>query len=430
MNFQQGLSGLNATSRNLEVIGNNVANANTYGAKTSRAEFADMYANMVGGAGSSASGIGVRVATTSQLFTQGGISTTENPLDLAINGSGFFQVQDPSGNQLYSRNGQFKVDRDGFVVNNQSQKLQGYAADTSGTIIPTIIQPIQLPTAGIAPKATDEITMGLNLDSRGAITTPAAAPSINFDDPATYNNATSMSVYDATGKDVALTFYFQKSAVNAGTGDVTWDVYATANGSTVGGSAAAPTPVTQMVFPPNGAAPSSPAAPVTLNIPATSTTVGGVTTQTSQPINGISFDPLKSTQFSTGFGVTNLDQTGYAPGQLSGVQVEGDGVVRARYSNGKTMAVAQLELANFRNPQGLQPVGGNAWAATYTSGDALKGTPTSGNFGALQAGALEESNVDLTAELVNMITAQRQYQANAQTIKTQDGVLQTLVNLK
>lgn len=420
MGFQQGLSGLNASSHNLEVIGNNVANANTYGAKSSRAEFADMYANSMNGAGSNSIGIGVQLASVAQQFTQGNITATENPMDLAINGSGFFQVSDGKNPTMYTRNGQFKIDRDGFIVNNQKQKLLGYSANALGVIVPAQAAPIQLPTAGINPRATDSIRIEMNLDARAAVTAPAAG-GINFNDPTTYNNATSVTVYDAKGQDVALTYYFQKTATDQ------WNVYVTANGTSVNVDASGnPQPVTSVQFPPNGSKPTAPAAAVNLNVPSTTRTGGGVTL----PINGIQLDLTRATQYGATFGVTNLTQSGYAPGQLSSITIESTGIIMARYSNGQSKPAGQVEVASFRNPQGLQPMGGNAWSATYGSGNPIVGVPGNGNLGVLQSGALEDSNVDLTAELVNMITAQRTYQANAQTIKTQDQVLQTLVNLR
>jgi flagellar hook protein FlgE len=420
MSFQQGLSGLNATSKNLEVIGNNVANSNTFGAKASRAEFSDMYASAMNGAGTNSVGIGVALAAVSQQFTQGNISATGNPMDLAVNGGGFFQVTDGASPAVYTRNGQFKVDRQGYIVNNEMLRLVGYPADATGVIQPGNANALKLPSAGIAPQATREIELEMNLDSRSAITAPTAGPAIDFDDPKTYNSATSLTVYDALGQDIALTYYFQKSA-----GD-TWNVFVTANGSPISGTPAAPVASTTLVFPANGGAPSSPVGPVPIDIPVTTNAVGA----TTRPIVGVLLDMDDARQYGAPFGVTNLSQDGYAPGQLTGVSIEPNGVVMARYSNGQSKPAGQVEMATFRNPQGLQPLGGNAWANTYASGDPIVGVPGDGNLGVLQSGALEESNVDLTAELVAMMTAQRVYQANAQTIRTQDQVLQTLVQLR
>ena len=421
MSFQQGLSGLNATSQNLDVIGHNVANANTYGEKMSRSEFTDMYASAMNGVEGKTIGIGVSLSSVTQQFTQGGIETTSNALDLAINGTGFFQVNDGAGALSYTRNGQFKVDRDGFVVNTKLQKLVGYQADANGVILSGKADSLHMPTAGLKPVASSRIKMELNLDARSAVTQPAASPLIDFADPKTYNNATSLNLYDAKGQDVAVTYYFQKAATD------TWDVYVTANGTSISvDGSGKPTPATRISFPANGGSPTAPAAPVPLNIPATVNSVGAQTL----PINGVALSVSGATQYGSSFGVTDLSQDGYAPGQLAGIQFENNGVITARYSNGQTKPAGQVLLASFRNPQGLKPLSGTGWAASYQSGDPIVGAPASGSMGVLQSGALETSNVDLTAQLVNMITAQRIYQANAQTIKTQDQVFQTLVNLR
>ncbi len=420
MSFQQGLSGLNASSKNLEVIGNNIANANTFGAKTARAEFAAVYATALNGSGTNTVGIGTTLSTVAQQFTQGNVSTTENPMDLAINGAGFFQVSDGRSPVTYTRNGQFKVDRDGYIVNNSQERLMGYAADANGVIQPGQAVALQLPTGGIVPNPTTRAEMEVNLDSRLATTLPAAAPLIDFANASTYNNATSLTVYDAKGQDVAMSFYFQKAANDQ------WNVYATSNGTTVGGVPAAPTPITTITFQSNGSGPIVPNAPVVINVPASTNAAGAQT----EPIAGLLLDLSGATQFGSSYGVTDLRQDGYTAGLLTTIAVEPNGVITARYSNGQSKPSGQIEIANFRNPQGLQPLGDNAWARTFASGDPVIGVPGDGNLGVLQAGALEESNIDLTGELVSMITAQRIYQANAQTIKTQDQVLQTLVNLR
>ena len=417
MSFQQGLSGLNASSKNLEVIGNNIANANTIGAKSSRAEFGDMYASAVNG---TSIGIGVNLQAVTQQFTQGNISTTDSPLDLAINGNGFFEVSNGS-QTLYTRNGQFQANKDGFITTNAGLKLVGYPATPDGTIQPGAAVPLQLPTGGVAPNPTSKITLEMNLDARKATTLPATAPQIDFTNAKTYNDATSVTVFDAKGQDVALTYYFQKSATD------TWNVYATANGTSAkvdaGGN---PLPITSINFPTNGGTPTAPLGPVAFDVPTTTNAAGA----TTLPITGVALRLTGATQYGSGFGVTSISQDGYAAGLLTGVTVEKSGIVMATYSNGQSKPAGQLELATFRNPQGLSPLGGNLWARSFASGDPTVGTPSTGNIGALQAGALEDSNTDLTGELVDMITAQRIYQANAQTIKTQDQVLQTLVNLR
>ena len=420
MSFQHGLSGLNATSKNLEIIGNNIANANTFGAKVSRGEFADVYAATLNGTGTNQVGIGTNLAAVAQQFTQGSITSTENPMDVAINGPGFFQVTDGSGATSYTRNGQFKVNRDGFIVDSFGKQLLGYAANDQGVIQAGQAVSLQLPTGGVTPRPTSAMNITMNLDSRKAITAPAAGVAIDFNNASTYNNATSLTVYDAKGQEVALSYYFQKSAAD------TWNVFATANGVTVAGAPGAPTPVTTLQFAADGSRPVAPVGAFSFDIPAGVNSVGADTLA----ITGVSLNADSATQFGSAFGVTDLRQDGFAAGQLAAISIESDGIITARYSNGQTRPAGQIEIANFRNPQGLQPTGNNNWVRNFASGDPVTGVPGSGSLGVLQANALEESNVDLTGELVNMITAQRLYQANAQTIKTQDQVLQTLVNLR
>lgn len=420
MSFQQGLSGLNASSKNLEIIGNNIANANTFGTKVSRAEFADVYAAALNGAGTNSIGIGTNMAAVAQQFTQGAITTSDNPMDLAINGAGFFQVTDGKSPVQYTRNGQFKVDRDGNIVNAFGKKLMGYAADGLGVIQPGQAVPLQLPTGGVAPKPTGRMDIEMNLDSRKGVTTPVSGAAIDFNDAATYNNATSLTLYDAKGQEIALTYYFQKSATD------TWNVYATANGSTVLGTPDAPEPISTITFAADGSGPISPVGPITFTVPAGVNSAGAETLE----LTDIILNTGGTTQFGSAFSVTDLRQDGFSSGQLVAIAIENNGIVTARYSNGQSRPAGQIEIATFRNPQGLQPSGNNAWSRTYASGDPVTGVPGDGNLGVLQSGALEESNVDLTGELVNMITAQRIYQANAQTIKAQDQVLQTLVNLR
>ena len=420
MSFQQGLSGLNATAKNLQVIGNNIANANTFGSKVARAEFSDMYASALNSAGVNSIGIGTNLATVAQQFTQGNIKTTENPMDLAINGAGFFQLTDGKSAITFTRNGQFKVDREGFIVNNSQQKLVGYAADAEGRILPGLALPLQLPTGGVVPSATSTIALEMNLDARAATTLPAAGAQIDFNDADTYNNATSLTVFDAKGQEVALTYYFQKSAND------TWNVYATANGNTISGVAGAPLPLTTITFAADGSGPVTPAAPVAFDVPITTNAAGA----SSLPIVGVLLNVSNATQFGSAFGVTDMQQDGFSAGQLTAIAIEPNGIVMARYSNGQSRPAGQVEVANFRNPQGLLPIGDNGWARTYASGDPVAGAPGYGSLGVLQSGALEESNVDLTGELVNMIISQRIYQANAQTIKTEDQMLQTLVNIR
>ena len=423
MSFQQGLSGLNASSKNLDVIGNNIANANTYGAKSSRAEFSDVYATALsGGSGAGATGIGVMVSGVAQQFNQGNITTTSNPLDMAINGRGFFQIEAASGDTVYSRNGQFKLDRDGFVVNGQGLKLLAQPWDEAAGRGAGAAGPIQLQGGLGAPVKTGTgtnpalagVQMSLNLDA----TAEAPAAAMSFSTPASYNFSTSQTLYDGQGSPLTMAYYFRKTAPD------TFDVYASINGKAWNGAASPATgaPLTSLSFNAGGVLTS----PSTVTRSIIDPDNAASTLFASLPI---SFEG--TSQYAAGFSVSQLKQDGYASGELTGISFDSTGVAKASYSNGRSTNLAQIQLTDFTNLQGLQPLGANLWQSTYASGDPVRvGAPGTGLLGPVQSGALEESNVDLTGELVNMITAQRLYQANSQTIKTQDQVLQTLVNLR
>ncbi len=402
MSFQQGLSGLNAAAKNLDAIGNNVANASTVGFKQSQAQFADVYASSLTGAGGSNIGIGTKLAAVAQQFTQGNISTTNNPLDIAINGGGFFRM-DNNGEINYQRNGQFQLDRMGYIVSASGAKLTGYTADTNGVLSTGAPTAININAADLEPQMTSQVNAVLNLNSSA---TAIAAP-FDKDDPTTFHNSTAVSVYDSLGNQHTLQTYYVKVA------DGTWDVYASSDG---GPASSAGT----LTFDTYGALTGG--SPLSINVSTTGT--GAID---PLPVN---VEYTGSTQFGSGFSVNTLNQDGYTSGRLAGFAIGADGIILGRYTNGQSATLGQVVLASFANPNGLQPLGNNMWAETSTSGAPLVGTPDTGSLGVLQSSAVEDSNVDLTAELVNMITAQRVYQANAQTIKTQDAVMQTLVNLR
>ena len=647
MSFQTGLSGLNAASRNLDVIGNNIANANTVGMKSSRGEFAELMASSLGAGGGGGGGIGVTMANTSQQFSQGNINITGNDLDVAINGNGFFQLTMPDQSAAYTRDGQFKLDKLGNIVTNSGANLMGYPTDTTGKATSATIQALQLPTnAPLAAKSTSAIKATLNLDARAVIateatgvtakytTTPissfnfatipatptasvasgaytvatsgnstdafqfkvdgtkvsdrlvAGATAANLDidvaafvaasngaytqtgsiagnnlilkktdgtamttatsfsaavastgaatgspsggtfagtgfigtttagGPAdtsanrtitvagpggtsttlvmntnttninglvtalntgtnatalaaagvsvaagangnlvfTASNAnkagavtvsgtavpsggtsvkglaatalvptprttygTSMTAYDSQGVGVPVSLYFVKVATPGTAGATvtdTWEVYDSTSSSA--------SPLFNMEFNANGAIVS----------PTTAQTITLTSTKAALGTFQATLDVTKAAQSGTAFSVSTLTQDGYAPGELLSLKIGENGIITASYSNGQTQSAGQVALADFRNVQGLAPSGGNTWVETFASGQPVQGGPGVGKFGALSAGAVEESNVDLTAELVNMMTAQRAYQANAQTIKTQDQIMTTLVNLR
>lgn len=649
MGFQQGLSGLNVSAKSLDAIGNNIANASTVGYKSAQAQFADVFAAALGGGGAGQIGIGSSVPSISQLFTQGNITTTNNPLDIAINGGGFFRLSD-GGTPVYSRNGQFSLDKDGYIVNAGGLRLTGYGADDTGAIVPGDFVDLRLSTTNIEPSATTASQVVVNLDSRqtapsamtsGALTGSAAPGSLTItaanntldltidgiastidvpianyatagdladametainSDPTiaaagslvdvsinssgaiviasrssgtlgsqgsgstvavggagdgianllgvptatagadnfsasntlSYTASTAQTVYDTLGNPHNLTMYFAKTSnVN------TWQLYTALDGTFTGTTTTTPatsgiysiTPalattnvaagatvdvtidgLTQAVTLTAGGAPyaslaalqadlqggidtafGAGAATVTVSgtdIVITSATSGGSSSvtladgtvtianlfggatatltpgvastttviptaeilsfdttgalATAMPLN-LTFDPATgatnplaftldftgTSQYGINFGVNQLLQDGYTSGRLTGISVSPDGTVQGRYSNGKTRDQGQIVLVNFNNSNGLMSLGNNVWAETAESGQPIPGTPGQGSLGLLQSAAVEESNVDLTAELVNMITQQRVYQANAQTIKTQDQILQTLVNLR
>lgn len=404
MAFQQGLSGLNAASRNLDVIGHNIANSNTVGMKGSRAEFAEIYASSVNASGGTATGIGVAVAAVAQSFTQGNISVTGNELDVAINGNGFFELTQPNGSAAYTRAGMFKLDREGNVVTHDGSNLMGYPTDAAGNRLSFNTQPLSLPTGGPIPaQQTTAITAEFNLDTRAAVW-DAVTPNTPL---ATYG--TSLVAFDAQGVEVPVAMAFRKTDVN------TWTVYTSGDGTTP----TTASPSFTLNFNTDG----------TLN-PASITPAPSVALSSANGTFNATLDLTDVTQFGTSFAVTNLDQDGYRPGELTSLKIDENGVVTGRYSNGESRAAGQIALVNFRNTQGLAPGSNGIWQSTFASGDPLRGEPGAGNFGVLRSGALEDSNVDLTAELVNMMTAQRAYQANAQTIKTQDQVLSTLLNMR
>jgi flagellar hook protein FlgE len=435
MGFQQGLSGLNAASKSLEVIGNNVANSNTVGFKQSQAQFADVFASSLNGSGASQVGIGTKIAAVAQQFTQGNITSSNNPLDIAINGAGFFRMSN-NGTITYSRNGQFHLDKDGYIINASGLRLTGYTANESGVISPGAPVDVKINTADKPPSATSETGLLLNLDSRTVVRSPVVA----FDaaDPTTYDHSTSTGVYDSLGNaHVMQTFYVK-------TGPNTWDVYAANDGTEItklaaaaGGATAAvvdatvAVPVGSLVFNSSGSIDTAAMAALTPSqtFPFSVSLPLYPPTGAAAPLV-VAVDFTGTSQFGSNFSVNSMTQDGFASGRLSGFSTSADGKIVGRYTNGQSTVLGQIVLANFTNPNGLASQGDNQWADTAASGAALLGTAGSGGLGLMQSSATEDSNVDLTAELVNMITAQRVYQANAQTIKTQDQVLQTLVNLR
>ncbi len=406
MSFRISLSGMNAASSDLNVVSNNIANSNTTGFKSSRAEFGDVFAASVYGVSSNATGAGARLQRVAQQFTQGNIDFTGNSLDMAVSGQGFFTLSD-NGTTVYSRAGNFSTDANGYVVNPSGQRLQVFAPNDDGTTFNTgKLSDLQLATGDAPPKVTTKVQASVTLP--GNATAPTNSP-FNAADPTTYSQTTSLTVYDSLGAAHTQSLYFSKTA-----NPNEWTVQTQIDGVSVGGAQTLTYDSSgALVSPANGQ----------LALPAY-TPPGGAGAM------ALSLDLSKSAQYGQKFAVSALNQDGYGTGSLSGISVSSEGVVQASYSNGVTKAIGQVALSSFASPQGLQQKGDNAFAETFASGQAVRGAAGTSDFGLVQGGALEASNVDQTAELVNMISAQRNFQANAQMIQTQDQITQTIINLR
>ena len=449
MSFNIGLSGIKAASSDLNITGNNIANASTVGFKQSRAEFQDLYAASVLGTGKNAQGSGVLLGNVGQLFNQGTIDSTQNALDMGINGNGFF-VTSNNGAIQYTRAGYFGTDKQGYIVDNNGYKLQGYTTNDQGLLQPGVRSDLRIETASQAPKASSSIKQTVNLNSTQ--TTPTTTP-FNPSDPTSYNSSTSVNIYDSQGNAHVLSQYFVKGANNSWTMNVLIDGRNPGNPAAEDPTTKVATPYTvTLPFTSSGALDGANVASTDLKQVnnATTNTFEGVLkldnwvpaisnggTPATWASNGavanpagITLDMRGSTQYSSAFAVTSVNQDGYTTGQLSGLEIDDTGQIFARYTNGQSKVQGQVVLANFANVQGLTPMGKTSWTESSESGQPVVGTPRSGTLGALQSGALEASNVDISTELVDMIVAQRNYQANAKTIETENAITQTIINLR
>lgn len=405
MGFSQALSGLNSAASKLDVVGNNIANSQTVGFKSSGAQFADVYAGSVG--------LGTRVSAVLQNFNEGNIESTNRNLDLAIAGQGFYRFQQGGGEVLYSRNGQLSLNAAGDLVNAQGAKLMGYGLEDANDPFSAVAaggEPVALnvPSDDMPANATQNLDIKLNLDSGE----PVIAAAFDPDDSATYSYSTSASVFDSQGNARNLTLFYTKTAGNE------WRVDARLSGGPAGAPVVNANNVTTLEFDTNGGLAAGGQVNMNFNLGAEFDALD------------IAFDQTGSTQFANTSTVNDLGQDGYTSGTLVGIAIQEDGTVMRNYSNEQSVAAGQVVLANFRNPEGLSPEGDNGWSASQASGQELLGTPGSGVLGTIQSGAVETSNVDMARELVEMIVTQRAYQANSQTIKTQDEVLQTAINLR
>ncbi len=409
MSFGIALSGLNAAQTDLNVTANNIANSATTGFKQSRSEFAELFAVSPQGVSKNQFGNGVKVAAVSQQFAQGNINTTNNSLDLALSGQGFFVLSD-AGATAYTRAGAFQVDNAGYVVNSMNQRLQAYPPATTGNFNTSTMGDLRLVTTESPPQATSSVETVFNLPANA--TQPTATP---FDpaDPNSYNEARSVTIYDSLGAAHTASLYWVKSATPN-----QWSMHVYVDGNALGGAQTLEYSSTGVLTTPaNGQ----------LALPAYDAAAG--LTTGAAPLN-LTFDLASSTQFGDAFSMTAATQNGFTTGRLIGIDVGPTGVVQARFTNGRSTSLGQVAIANFSNPQGLQQLGNTSWAETNASGQALYGQAGGSGYGLIQSGALEASNVDITAQLVNMITAQRNFQANAQMIQTADAVTQTIINIR
>lgn len=501
MSFNIGLSGLRAATKDLDVTGNNIANAGTVGFKQSRAEFADVYAATVLGTGKNQQGSGVLLSSVSQLFNQGNINYTQNPLDLAINGSGFFQVSN-NGAISYTRAGFFGTDKEGFIVDNFGYNLQGYGVDSNDQIVQGKIENLQIKATTQEPKATSQMKQTFNLNSTQNEPTNPFVPS----DPSSYNSSTATDIYDAQGNSHTLSQYFVKTGPNSwamhvmvdgahphagaanlaaknalkageapqqildlalaglpvGAGDPIYDRIESQVQDQIDNAVPPPTaeqvvaaiarvgnntPVTLSVgfdnsgklgqIAPDGQGYFTLNDDGTLNMNQWTPSLMSddkppvaVQNNANMSPTGIQMDLRDISQYASSFAVTSVSQNGYTTGELSGVEISDTGEILARYTNGQSKVQGQVILADFANVQGLKPVGKTQWVQTLESGEPVRNAGRTGTLGAIEAGALEDSNVELSDQLVNLIVAQRNYQANAKTIETNSAITQTIINIR
>ncbi|MGB6449177.1 MAG: flagellar hook protein FlgE [Steroidobacteraceae bacterium] len=416
MSFNIALTGLNAANEDLSVTSNNLANVATVGFKGSRTEFSNLFASTQTGVSATAVGNGVAVSEVAQQFTQGNIETTGNNLDLAVSGNGYFVTSD-NGALSYTRDGEFQLNSDGDVVTATGQNLQVYPPLANGGFNTGGLENLSLTTGESAPNATTTAALTANLPADSTAPPDAA---FSPTDPNSYTNTTSLTVYDSLGAAHTSTLYF----VNASTAAApdTWDVYEYIDGSQVNADPATLTYNTDGALTtatnPDGTAAAGGAVDFGAYTPATGASAMDVT-----------FNFSGTTQYGDDFGVTAVQQDGYTTGQLTGINISSTGVVQAQYTNGNSIDLGQIALANFANSQGLQQVGNESWVATQDSGEPVNGIAGGSGFGTIQSGSLEESNVNTTSALVDMITAERDFQANAQMIQTQDQVTQSIIQI-
>lgn len=432
MSFNTALSGLQAASIDLSVTSNNIANVSTTGFKYSRAEFGDIFAISPFGNSPTAVGNGAQVDNVSQQFTQGNLEFTDASLDLAISGQGYFVVsQDQNGTDLsYTRAGEFGVNADGYIVSNDGRYLQTYQVDSTGAVTSTSLNatvPLTLPASIGTPSATTEIDIGVNLPASATGLDPTLFdPSQNT----TYTSSTSSIIYDSLGESHVMTYYFVKDSAAANQ----WQMFNYLDGNpvdTAGGTGITHPDsggnitqlATQLNFNADGSLASTNPSPVVSSAIALSNGANSLTITSD-------FTNNTTTQYAASFSTNTINPDGSSTGRLTGLDISEDGLVRAAYTNGISVPLGKIALADFPNSQGLSNVGNSSWDETIDSGSVVTGEAGTGRFGLIQSGALETSNVDLTAQLVNLITAQRNFQANARSIETSNTLTQTIIQIR
>lgn len=440
MSFNIALSGIAAAQKDLDTTANNIANVNTTGFKESRAEFADVYASSVFQSAKTKVGDGVRTAAVAQQFQQGALQFTNNSLDLAITGDGFFVTASEVGSRDYSytRAGAFKLDSNNFIVDNNGNFLQGYPVDSESgsttSVSLSTTNPIQIPTTAGAPSATRDVFLSMNLDARAL---PPTVTPFDIDDRSSYNSTTSTTIYDSLGQAHILSIYFVKTNIGN-----EWEVYGAFDGEPLPDGANNPAQLLQTLqFTPSG-------------IPAGSNNDGsGLFDDIEFPVsdlnnllnNGATFGGIldnfgirfrdeagtrRPTQYASNFEVGTLSQNGTTVGRLTGLDIDASGKIMATYSNGDQQYLSQVSMVRFANPQGLSQSGNTSWRASLASGEPLAGEPNTGTFGSVQSSALEQSNVNLTTELVDLISAQRNFQANSRALEVNSSLQQTILQIR
>ena len=437
MSFSTSLTGLNAASKDLDVTSNNIANVNSTGFKKSRAEFGDIYAVSAFGSSQTAVGQGALLQSVSQNFGQGNLQFTDRSLDVAISGNGFLTYSNTQqGDELaFSRAGTLGVNKDGYVVNNSGQYLRTLPVDEkTGSVQSTSLatsQNLRVPSGSGAPSATENIYLQANLPSEDS----APGDAFDEDNPDTYNHVTSAKVYDSLGNSHVVKTYFVKAGGdvdgdgtnntdvnNDGTDDPNgWFVYTQFDDNPVDTD---PNAAQNGYLNFNGSGEVTDKQNPSLSVDSAALGNGADT---------LAFDvnlDSEFTQYNASFSVQDLSQDGSTTGRLSGLNISEDGLVQANYTNGDSKFLGKIAMADFENTQGLKQIGDNSWQTTIDSGEPIVGEAGTGRFGMIQGGALESSNVDLTGELVNLITAQRNFQANAKAIETNKAVSDTIINIR